>query len=151
MDLVTLLEHVPPLREACVSKDNATLKAMRLVSKEVGRVALMGLTSFILYLKGRDNDSPISVARLLQHARLKELTVLLTLSRKCASGSCTVLSLFRGITDAAMPVSLVCTLNISFSQKKMLGINHPSQGLSKPTTQTGKQRNDSASYSIVLM
>lgn len=87
MDLVALLEHVPDLREACTSGDDATLKTLRLVSKETGRVALMALKSFKLYLKGRSNDSNVSVARLLRHACLVDLTVLLTLTSEFIEAS----------------------------------------------------------------
>lgn len=81
-DLVSLLEHVPILLNACLCGYNTIpdLRNMRLVSKEAGRVALLALTSYTLKLEGDAKDTNISGVRLLQHTRLKHLSVHLHLS-----------------------------------------------------------------------
>lgn len=78
--LVGLLQQVPPLLEACVSDDRLTLTRLRLVNEECSRSALLGLKSFTITLDGSGRDADARVARLLQHARLRDLHVYVRLS-----------------------------------------------------------------------
>lgn len=80
MDLVALLEHVPPLLDACLLDNVAAVRRMRLVKKEASRVALLALKSYTLKLKGSAKDTNVGGARLLQHAHLQHLTVQLHLT-----------------------------------------------------------------------
>lgn len=95
MDLVTLLQHVPALLHACVDnklnfcrdEENAHIRTLRLVNRELSCVAPMGLKSFTLTLKGiseRSRDTNMGSAVLLQHARLKLLKVHLLLTGEIA-------------------------------------------------------------------
>lgn len=80
VDLVALCQHAPPLLKACIEDDLAALRALRLVNKECSRVALLGLTSYTLTLKGDAEDTNVGGASLLQQTRLEDLEVDLVLS-----------------------------------------------------------------------
>lgn len=81
MDLATLLEKVPPLLEVCLHNGITSVRNMRLVSKEASRVALLGLRSYTLRLRGTTRtDTNVGGARLLRNARLQKLTVCLVSS-----------------------------------------------------------------------
>lgn len=80
IDLVAILGQVPPLLEQCVLDEVKTLRALRLVNKDASRIALHGLKSFHLSLKGADKESSVSCARMLSHAQLTQLSVSMTLS-----------------------------------------------------------------------
>lgn len=79
----SLLEQAPPLLDACISGDIAALREVRLVSKEASRVALLGLKSYTLNLKGAATDTNVGGARLLRSTRLMKLSVFLRLSGNC--------------------------------------------------------------------
>lgn len=79
-DLIALMEHVPPLLEACTCDDIPVLRNLRFVNKEASRVALLGLRSYIVRLRGDATDTNISGARLLQGTHLTHLTLYLQLS-----------------------------------------------------------------------
>lgn len=81
-DLPMLLGGDSPLIQAlaCSSDYTASLKCLRLVSKEVGRLALLGLREYTLSLQGNGDDTNVNAASLLQHAKLSKLTVHLRLT-----------------------------------------------------------------------
>lgn len=80
MDLVGHMAQVPPLLEACVSKDIAALRSVRLVNKEASHVALLGLRTYTLTLKGDVQDTNVIGTSLLQRTTLEVLQVHLRLS-----------------------------------------------------------------------
>lgn len=92
IDLALLLEHVPPLLEACICNEAASLRKLRLVNKEWSRVALLGLRSYTVTLKGGPADTNINGASLLQQTKLQSLEVHLLLSGKCCGISLVGLS-----------------------------------------------------------
>lgn len=80
MDLAALWEHVPHLLEVCVCDNIPALRDLRLVSKEASRVALLGLRSFTLMLRGIDGYKTVSGAALLRGTQLWNLDVDLLMS-----------------------------------------------------------------------
>lgn len=82
VELIALLECVPPLLDACVvgDDDNHTLQRLRLVSKDASRVALLGLKTYSLELRGCPGDTNVSGSNLLRGAKLQTLEVDLSLS-----------------------------------------------------------------------
>lgn len=76
----SILHQVPSLLEACIAQEVSALRRLRLVSKEISRVALQGLTSYTVSLKGVANDTNVGGSRLLQQTCLRELTVYLQLT-----------------------------------------------------------------------
>lgn len=74
-DFAALLEQAPALIEACIADNIPALRNLRLVSKEASRVALLGLRSYTLSLRGQITDSNIDGAPLLQQTRLSHLNV----------------------------------------------------------------------------
>lgn len=80
MDLVTLLGSVPPLLEHCETYKNRSLRALRLVSKEACRVALLCLRSFDLNINGAEHESHVIAARILHPVHLAELTIRMSLT-----------------------------------------------------------------------
>lgn len=83
IDLAVLLEHVPPLLEACICNQAASLRLLRLVNKEWSRVVLLGLRSYTVTLKGEPADTNVNGASLLQQTKLQSLEVHLLLSGRC--------------------------------------------------------------------
>lgn len=75
----SLLNEVPSLLQACVAR-NVDARRLRLVSKEISRVVLQGLTSYAVSLKGVATDTNVDGARLLQQTCLHELSVCLHLT-----------------------------------------------------------------------
>lgn len=59
-----------------------SLKELRLVSKEVSQVAMLGFKTFTLTLRGADGDTDVDRASLLQKAKLRHLAVHLRISGK---------------------------------------------------------------------
>lgn len=80
MSLVGLLEKVPALLQACVGDEMASLKRLRLVSKEFCKLALLALKTYTLTLHGSENDTNACGSRLLRQAQLQCLHVSLALS-----------------------------------------------------------------------
>lgn len=80
MDLAELLEHVPPLLNACICDDILAMRRLRLVGKDCSRIALLALRSYTLTLKGGVRDTNIKGTVLLRQANLKNLTVCLDVS-----------------------------------------------------------------------
>lgn len=85
ISLCALLGHVPALLEVCTAckyneKTGVHLRVLRLVNKEMSRVALLAMKSFTLILKGQAQDTVVDSASLLGHTRLTALGVHLRLS-----------------------------------------------------------------------
>lgn len=87
MDLSRLLAlgGDSPVLQALVSAGcfSASLRNLRLVSKELSLFALSALRSFTLTLKGGDKDTDVNRASLLQGAKLRDLTLDLQLTSEC--------------------------------------------------------------------
>lgn len=80
MDLARILEEVPHLLDACVCDETASLRRLRLVNKEASRVALLGLKSYTLKLKGVCTDTNVDGASLLRQTKLQSLNFHLLLT-----------------------------------------------------------------------
>ncbi|MEW5299657.1 MAG: hypothetical protein WDW36_002650 [Sanguina aurantia] len=114
--LVGLLQQVPPLLEACVSDDRLTLTRLRLVNEECSRSALLGLKSFTITLDGSGRDADARVARLLQHARLRDLHVYVRLSDHFEPAP--LLGAF--VREAEPPLSTVTSLVLVMEDERSL-------------------------------
>lgn len=90
MDLVGLWERVPSLLDLCMDDEQSQLTALRLVSKEASRVALLALRYYTLTLSEERQGGHVngSVARLLRQTHLQELTVILPLSGQWQKREC---------------------------------------------------------------
>lgn len=82
MDVITLMQHVPPLLHACVGGSVSLLRNLRFVSKQASRIAMQAAHSFSLKLEGRATDTDMGSLAILQQSRLKNLHVSLFLSGK---------------------------------------------------------------------
>lgn len=83
MDLAALWEHVPHLLDVCVCDNIPVMRNLRLIRKEASKeasVALLGLRSFTLMLKGIDGYQTVSGASLLRSTQLRKLDVHLLMS-----------------------------------------------------------------------
>lgn len=87
MDLLTLIQCVPPLMDACVdgTRDGyvgskADFRTFRLVSKEACMISQRALTEYYLFFTGEAANKNVDFARLLQESKLKHLTVFLQAS-----------------------------------------------------------------------
>lgn len=84
MDLSRLLAlgGTSPLLKALASDDDYTciLKSLRLVSKEISQLALLGVKLFEVTLRGEDRDTDVGGAGLLQQTKLSKLTLNLQLN-----------------------------------------------------------------------
>lgn len=88
-DLLAVMQAVPPLLSACVGeKGDSEWKALRLVSKEASRVAMLAYVTHSLSLQGYANDTQISRAQLLRTTCLKTLHVTLCLTGKFCPVTC---------------------------------------------------------------
>lgn len=84
MDLAKLLaqgENSPVLRAlANICDYTICVKRLRLVSKDISRLALLGLIRYTLRFRGGPRDTNVRAASLLQGAKLSEVFVQLRLS-----------------------------------------------------------------------
>lgn len=95
MDLISLLEHVPPLLHACAHQhpsgglmfskyDMPHVRNLRLVSKEASRIAPLALRGYTLTLRGDAwrKDTHDKAVTVLKLTKLGSLEVDLSLSGK---------------------------------------------------------------------
>lgn len=83
--LANTMSMVPGLLSACIK--DTSIKHMRLVSKEAGRLALTAVTSCRVNLgKGGEPPSPAQLATRLAGASLQKLDVYLTITSGPTSG-----------------------------------------------------------------
>lgn len=90
MALISLLERVPALLEACIEdtgdfslQRSSNIQILRLVSKDSSRYALSAVKVFSLKLMGQLRDTNIAGTRLLQQTHLYNLQVRVSLSGEC--------------------------------------------------------------------
>lgn len=85
--LLALGGHSPVLQAlACTDGYIASLRCLRMVNKEISQLALLGLETFSLTLKGVDSDTCVKRASLLKQTKLSELNVHIRLTGTCHLG-----------------------------------------------------------------
>lgn len=77
--LLALFSRVAPVVDACVVDAIPALRCLMLVSKEASQVALQGMRSFSVDLRGSDNNTSTVVTSHSTQAHLQHLTVRLLL------------------------------------------------------------------------
>lgn len=82
MDLVELLEKIPPLLLACICVEIPALKRLRLINKEASRVMLLGVRSYTLAVTEADDraqEMKVQELRFIGRLSLKSFTLCLEL------------------------------------------------------------------------
>lgn len=80
IELQDMLVRVPKILQTLLQSSSVTVKTLRLVSKEVGRIALTAVTQCEVHLDQENRpSSPLRLARLIAVARLQKMTVTIRL------------------------------------------------------------------------